>query len=132
MKNIHPFRKKKKIRDLPESQIKGLFRLRLHEQIKHTLFAQIRPELLHTDREFEQLKKVLFAHVNAALTKQKAASKKLEKVKRSEAFGLESATRTQQWHDGMTHHPSRHLPCPDELSHIVVTLSIHRGHCSAV
>ena len=25
-------------------------RLRLHEQIKHTLFAQILPELLHTDR----------------------------------------------------------------------------------
>ena len=42
-------------------------RLRLHEQITHALFAQIRPELLHTDREFEQLKEVLFAHVNAAL-----------------------------------------------------------------
>ena len=42
-------------------------RPRFHEQIKHTLFAQIRPELLHTDREFEQLKEVLFAHVNAAL-----------------------------------------------------------------
>ena len=41
-------------------------RPRLHEQIKHTLFAQIRPELLHTDREFEQLKEVLFAHENAA------------------------------------------------------------------
>ena len=47
-------------------------RLRLHEQIKHTLFAQIRPELLHTDREFEQLKEVLFAHVDAALTNLKA------------------------------------------------------------
>ena len=35
---------------------------------KHILFAEIRPELLYTDREFEQLKKVLFAHVNAALT----------------------------------------------------------------
>ena len=43
------------------------FRQRLHEQIKHSLFAQIRPELLHTDQEFEQLKEVLFAHVNAAL-----------------------------------------------------------------
>ena len=43
------------------------FRPRLHEQIKCALFAQIRPELLHTDREFEQLKEVLFAHVNAAL-----------------------------------------------------------------
>ena len=38
-----------------------------HMQIKHTWFEQIRPELLHTDREFEQLKEVLFAHVNAAL-----------------------------------------------------------------
>ena len=28
---------------------------------------QIRPELLHTDREFEQLKEGFFAHVNAAL-----------------------------------------------------------------
>ena len=44
-----------------------VLRLRLHEQIKHGLFAQICPELLHTDREFEQLKQVLFAHVNAAL-----------------------------------------------------------------
>ena len=43
-------------------------RPRLHEQIKYTLFAQIRPELLNRDREFEQLKAVLFAHVNAALT----------------------------------------------------------------
>ena len=43
------------------------FRPRLHEKIKHALFAQIRPGLLHTDREFEQLKEVLFAHVNAAL-----------------------------------------------------------------
>ena len=34
---------------------------------KKTLFAQIRPELFHTNREFEQLKEVLFAHVNAAL-----------------------------------------------------------------
>ena len=42
--------------------------LHLHEQINRALFAQIRPELLHTDREFEQLKEVLFAHVNAALT----------------------------------------------------------------
>ena len=63
-------------------------RPRLHEQIKHALFAQIRPGLLHTDREFEQIKPpliaqildpyevtpdefpqikyVLFAHVNAA------------------------------------------------------------------
>ena len=41
-------------------------RVRLHEQMKHALFAQICPELLHTDREFEQLKEVLFAHVNAA------------------------------------------------------------------
>ena len=39
----------------------------LLEQIKHALFAQILPELLHADREFEQLKEVLFAHVNAAL-----------------------------------------------------------------
>ena len=39
----------------------------LHEQIKHAIIAQIRPELLHTDREFEQLKEVLFAHVNAAI-----------------------------------------------------------------
>ena len=38
---------------------------RLHEQIKHALFAQIRPESLHTDREFEHLNEVLFAHVNA-------------------------------------------------------------------
>ena len=43
------------------------FRPRLHEQIKQPLFAQIRPEYLHMDREFEQLKEVLFAHVNAAL-----------------------------------------------------------------
>ena len=35
--------------------------------MKRAFFAQIRPELLHTDREFEQLKEVLFAHVNAAL-----------------------------------------------------------------
>ena len=35
--------------------------------IEHAIFAQIRPELLHTDRELEQLKEVLFAHVNAAL-----------------------------------------------------------------
>ena len=41
-------------------------RPRLHEQIKHALFAQIRPELLHTDREFEQFKVILFFHVNAA------------------------------------------------------------------
>ena len=40
------------------------FKARLHEQIKQRLFEQIRPELLHTDREFEQLKEVLFAHVN--------------------------------------------------------------------
>ena len=46
-----------------------LVRVRLHEQIKHALFAQIRPELLHTDREFEELKEVLFAHVNSALTR---------------------------------------------------------------
>ena len=37
--------------------------------MKHALFAQIRPELLHTDREFEQLKEVLFANVNAALSR---------------------------------------------------------------
>ena len=43
------------------------FRPRLHEQIKHALFAQILPELLLTDREFEQLKVTLFAHVNKAL-----------------------------------------------------------------
>ena len=43
------------------------FRPRLHEQIKYTLFAQICPELIYTDWEFEQLKEVLFAHVNAAL-----------------------------------------------------------------
>ena len=43
-------------------------RPRLHEQIKYGLCAQIRPELLHTDQEFEQLKEILFAHVNAALT----------------------------------------------------------------
>ena len=42
-------------------------RPRLHEQIKPPLFAQIRPELLHMDRELEQLKEVLFAHINAAL-----------------------------------------------------------------
>ena len=41
-------------------------RPRLHEQIKHAIFAQIRLELLHTDREFEQLKEVLFAHVYKA------------------------------------------------------------------
>ena len=41
-------------------------RPRFHEQIKHALFAQIRPALLDRDREFEQLKEVLFAHVNAA------------------------------------------------------------------
>ena len=34
----------------------AFFKTRLHEQIKHALFEQIRPELLHTDREFEQLK----------------------------------------------------------------------------
>ena len=43
------------------------FRPRLHEQIKQRLFEQIRPGLLHTDREFEQSKNVLFAHLNAAL-----------------------------------------------------------------
>ena len=41
-------------------------RPRLHEQIKQSLFEQIRPGLLHTDREFEHLKEVLFAQVNAA------------------------------------------------------------------
>ena len=41
-------------------------RPRLHEQIKHALFTQTRPELLHTDPELEQLKQVLFAHENAA------------------------------------------------------------------
>ena len=41
-------------------------RPRLHEQIKYTLFAQIRLESLHRDREFEQLKEVLFSHVLAA------------------------------------------------------------------
>ena len=46
--------------------VSGFLRLRLHEQIKHTLFAQIRPKLLHTEQEFEQLKEILFAHVNAA------------------------------------------------------------------
>ena len=49
-------------------------RPRLHEQIKHTLFAQIFPELLHTDREFEQIKEGLFAYVNAALTKRTVCS----------------------------------------------------------
>ena len=43
-------------------------RPRLHEQIKRALFAQIRPELLHTVPEFEQSKEVLFAYANAALT----------------------------------------------------------------
>ena len=52
-------------------------RPRLHEQIKHALFAQIRPGLLHTDREFEQLKEVLFAHVNAALLFTEALTFKL-------------------------------------------------------
>ena len=50
-----------------KSIVKYPFRPRLYEQIKHALCAQIRPVLLHTDREFEQLKEVLFAHVNAAL-----------------------------------------------------------------
>ena len=27
-----------------------------HEQIKHPLFEQIRPELLHTDLKFKQIK----------------------------------------------------------------------------
>ena len=53
------------------------FRLRLHEQIKHTICAQIRPELLDTDREFEQLKEVLFAHVNAALVTSDQVEKRL-------------------------------------------------------
>ena len=44
----------------------SVLRPRLHEQIKLALFAQIHPELLHTDREFEQLKVTLFAHVNKA------------------------------------------------------------------
>ena len=39
----------------------------LHDQIKHTLFAQIRSELLHTDQEFEQLKEVLFAQIRPKL-----------------------------------------------------------------
>ena len=39
---------------------------RLHDQIKHALFAQIMTELLHTDAEFEQIKAALFAHVNPA------------------------------------------------------------------
>ena len=52
--------------DLLELREQGL-RPCLHEQIKQRLFEQIRPGLLHTDREFEQLKEVLFAHVNAAL-----------------------------------------------------------------
>ena len=46
-------------------------RPRLHEQIKRALLAQIRPELLHTVREFERLKEVLFAHVSAALANEK-------------------------------------------------------------
>ena len=54
--------------DLLELREQGL-RPCLHEQIKQRLFEQIRPGLLHTDREFEQLKEVLFAHVNAALDK---------------------------------------------------------------
>ena len=48
------------------SQFENRVRPRLHEQIKHTLFPQICPELLGMDREFEQLKEVLFAHVYAA------------------------------------------------------------------
>ena len=58
------------ISDLPTAVSESV-RPRLHEQIKHTLFAQILPEFLHTDREFEQIKEVLFAHVNAALEKRR-------------------------------------------------------------
>ena len=36
-----------------------------------TLFAQIRPELLDTDREYEQLKEFFFAHVNATIVRAK-------------------------------------------------------------
>ena len=41
-----------------------LFRPRLHEQIKHSLFAQILKELLRTDPKFDQIQLTLFAHVN--------------------------------------------------------------------
>ena len=53
-------------RTVKKNSEKRCLRPRLHEQIKQHLFEQIRPGLLHTDREFEQLKKVLFAYVNAA------------------------------------------------------------------
>ena len=45
----------------------SVIRPRLHEQIRHALFTQIHPQLLHTDREFELLKVTLFAYVNKAL-----------------------------------------------------------------
>ena len=44
-----------------------LFRLRLHEQIKQALFAQILTELLRTIPKFEQIQATLFTHVNPAL-----------------------------------------------------------------
>ena len=40
-----------------------------HEQIKHPLFEQIRPELLHTDLEFEQIKSIYLLHVYEALSR---------------------------------------------------------------
>ena len=38
-----------------------------HEQIKHPLFEQILPELLHTDLKFEQKKSIYLLHVYGAL-----------------------------------------------------------------
>ena len=43
-------------------------RLRLHEQIKPSLIAQILDPYEVTPGEFAQIKYVLFAHVDAALT----------------------------------------------------------------
>ena len=45
-----------------------LVRLRLHEQIKPPLIAQILDPYEVTQDEFAQIKRVLFAHVNAPLT----------------------------------------------------------------
>ena len=41
-------------------------RLRLNDQIKHVLFAQILTELFHMQLKFEEMQATLFAHVNPA------------------------------------------------------------------
>ena len=54
---------------LTAEQIFCLLRVRLHEQIKPALFAQILTELLDTNPKIEQIQAAIFAHVNPALVK---------------------------------------------------------------